>query len=135
MSDDLNKIRACLEQHLRAIPSIPTIVVPNVKYDPNKDTPFVRVQFVPLSRRPANVGPNPLNRHDGLYALNVYTPEYQGEGEGLRIAQLIMDAFAPSTSISYGGENVGISYSEAEMAYGDSPFFATPVNVGWYAYT
>lgn len=135
MSDDYNKIRACLEQHLRAIIGIPLVIVGNVKYDPQKDTPFVRAQFAPLSRRPANVGPNPLNRHDGLYSLNVYTPEYNGEGEGLRVAQLIADAFAPSTSIAYGGENVGISYSEVMMAYGDSPFFATPVNVGWYAYT
>lgn len=132
---EYNSIRACLEQHLRGTVGIPDVVVPNKKYDPKPLVPFVRAQFAPLSRRPASVGNNPLMRHEGLYQLNVYQPLNVGEGPGLEIASILAERFKASTAIIYGGEEVGISYSEVGMPFPDTPFHATPVTVGWYAYT
>ena len=130
----LNPIRACLEQYLLATAGIPAVAIPNVKFDPDPKVPFIRVQFVPTSKRPANVGPNPLERYEGLYQLNVYHPSNEGEGYGLNIADVLMERFKPSTSIVFGGEEVGIMYSEVGLPFPDAPFYTTPVTVGWYAY-
>ena len=132
---DINVIRACLENFLKATSGIPEVVVPNKKYDPDPAVSFVRAQFVPLSRRPANVGTNPLVRSEGLYVLNVHTAEYGGEGTGFQIGDLIISRFKPSTAIVHLGQEVGISYSEAGMPYSDAPFYITPITIGWYAYS
>lgn len=132
---DINPIRACLEQFLLATAGLPVIALPNVSFDPDPTVSFIRVQFVPVSLRPANVGRNPLKRHDGLYQLNVHTPLNVGEGVGLSIADVLIERFEPSTAISFGGQDVGISYSEVSMPFPNTPFYTTPVTVGWYAYS
>ena len=134
-----NAVRVALENHLNTTPStpapaLPAIAWPNVPYTPVKGTPYVRADFVPTLRRPAVVGPNPEQRMSGLYILTVFTPEYAGAAAGTTLADKLLTRFNGSSAILATGLIVRIEYSEARMPLHEPPFYAIPVEIGWYAY-
>ena len=129
-----NSIREALDSHLAATQNIPIVVYENTPYDQIPDTPHIRVQFLPTSRRPAVRGPNPQNRHQGLYTMTVCIPVEYGTGTGLEIADTLMERFNGSTDVVGMDLTVSLEYSEAEGSFEDEPFYCTPVQVGWYVY-
>lgn len=130
----MNKIRAALENHLVTMPDVPPVATPNVKFDPDESTLFLRAQFIPRVRRPDVRGPNPMQRYEGLYNILVCSPTYDGEGAGLAIADTLLQRFDATTDITRNGVTVRIDYAEVALSYQDSPFFCTPVVVSWYTY-
>jgi len=130
----MNDIRAALENHLRTMPEVPPIATPNMKFDPDEDTLFVRAQFVPRFRRPDVRGPQPMQRYEGFYNLLVCSPTYRGEGPGLSAADSLLSRFDATSDITRGGVTLRIDYAEVGLNYLDAPFFCTPVVVSWYTY-
>ena len=156
----INDIRACLDTHLASTSGIPAIANQNVPYRPTTGTPYLKVDLVPTSRRPAVRGLNPQQRYDGLYSILVCTPEAMGAGAGYDIADLLLNRFNATTDISYtsptdtilleSGDDillesgdklllgsptiVSVDYSEVRTSFLDSPFYCTPVIVSWYVY-
>jgi len=130
----INDIRACLDTHLSGTVGIPSIARQNVPFEPTTGTPFVKADLVPTSRRPAVRGLNPQQRYDGLYSLLICTPEGLGPGAGYDIADLLLDRFNATTDISNTGLIISVDYSEVRTSFLDSPFYCTPVTVGWYVY-
>jgi hypothetical protein len=156
----INDIRACLDTHLSGTVGIPAIARQNVPYEPTTGTSFIKVDLVPTSRRPAVRGLNPQQRYDGLYSILICTPEGMGPGAGYDVADLLLDRFNATTDISYtnptdtilleNGDDilletgdrlllgsptiVSIDYSEVRTSFLDSPFYCTPITVGWYIY-
>lgn len=129
-------IRTVLETHLSTTPSpaLPALAWPNVPYTPTVGTPYITVEFIPVLRRPVVVGPDPEQRHSGLFYLTVFTPESRGADAGLTIVDQLLTRFNGHTSITGATVNVSIEYSEAKMALHMPPFYAIPVEIGWYAY-
>ena len=156
----INDIRACLDTHLTGTVGIPAIARQNVPYQATTNTPFIKVDFMPTSRRPAVRGLNPQQRYDGLYNILICTPEGLGSGAGYDIADLLLDRFNATTDVVYTNptdaillengddillENgdrlllgsptiVSIDYSEVRTSFLDSPFYCTPITVGWFIY-
>lgn len=130
----INDIRACLDSHLTGTSGIPTVARQNVPFEPTTGTSFVKADLIPTSRRAAVRGLNPQKRYDGLYSLLICTPEGLGSGAGYDIADLLLARFDAATDITYNGFIVSIDYSEVRTSYLDSPFYCTPVTVGWYIY-
>jgi hypothetical protein len=130
----INDIRACLDSHLSGASGIPTIARQNVPFEPTTSTSYVKADMVPTSRRPAVRGLNPQQRYDGLYSLLICTPEGLGSGAGYDIADLLLARFNAATDISFGGLTISVDYSEVRTSFLDSPFYCTPVTVGWYVY-
>lgn len=130
----INDIRACLDNHLTGTSGIPTIARQNVPFEPTTGTSFVKADMIPTSRRPAVRGLNPQKRYDGLYSLLICTPEGLGPGAGYDIADLLLARFDAATDITYNGFIVSIDYSEVRTSFLDSPFYCTPITVGWYIY-
>lgn len=156
----INDIRACLDTHLSGTVGLPAIARQNVPFEPATGTSFIKVDFVPVSRRPAVRGLNPQQRYDGLYNLLVYTPEGLGPGAGYNIADTLLARFEATTDITYvntldallqeNGDHllkedngllllerqiiVTLDYSEIRTSFLDSPFYCTPVTVAWYIY-
>ena len=130
----INDIRACLDSHLTGTSGVPTIARQNVPFEPTSGTSFVKADLIPTSRRAAVRGLNPQKRYDGLYSLLICTPEGLGSGAGYDIADLLLARFDAATDITYNGFIVSIDYSEVRTSYLDSPFYCTPVTVGWYIY-
>ena len=134
----INDIRACLDTHLSSTVGIPAIARQNVPYQATTNTPFIKVDFMPTSRRPAVRGLNPQQRYDGLYNILICTPEGLGSGAGYDIADLLLDRFNATTDVVYTNPTdatiVSIDYSEVRTSFLDSPFYCTPITVGWYIY-
>jgi len=156
----INDIRACLDTHLSGTVGIPPIARQNVPYQATTGTSFVKADLVPTSRRPAVRGLNPQQRYDGLYSILICTPEGLGSGAGYDIADLLLDRFNATTDVVYtnptdailleSGDDillesgdrlllgsptiVSIDYSEVGTSFLDSPFYCTPITVGWYIY-
>jgi hypothetical protein len=136
----LNDIRVALESHLASTaaspaPALPAIAWPNVPYTPAPGTPYIRVEFIPALRRPVVAGPNPEQRFSGLFYLTIFTPEERGAATGTTLADKLLTRFNGSSSIVTTNAIVRLEYSEAKMPLHDPPFYAIPIEVGWYAYT
>lgn len=130
----INDIRACLDSHLTGTSGIPTIARQNIPFEPTTGTSYVKADMIPTSRRAAVRGLNPQKRYDGIYSILVCTPEGLGAGAGYDIADLLLARFDAATDITYNGFIVSIDYSEVRTSFLDSPFYCTPITVGWYIY-
>lgn len=140
MANIFDDIRGALEVELSNIVGIPDIAYENVGYDPTTGVSFVRPQFIPTIRRPAVMGLNPQQRHQGLFRVLCYTPEGQGPAEADDLANSIMDTFEATTDISFTNADteeiiLSIDYAERELGITDSPWYYVPVNIGWYIYS
>jgi hypothetical protein len=116
-------------------PALPAIAWPNVPFTPVTGTPYIRADFVPTLRRPVVAGPDPEQRLSGLFMLTVFTPEAQGAAAGMEIADKLLDRFNGSGAIIASTVTVRLEYSEARMPLHSPPFYAIPVEIGWYAYS
>lgn len=135
-----NNIRAALESHLATTADLPDIAYENVSFEPTTGSSFLRVAFVPVSRRAAVRGLNPQQRYDGVFRVFCYTPEGNGPAAADDLANKVMDAFDATTDISFtpSGEDeiiVSVDYAERDSGFVDSPWYYTTVNIGWYIYS
>lgn len=134
-----NNIRAALESHLSTTADLPDIAYENVSFDPTTGSSFLKVAFVPVSRRPAVRGSNPQQRYDGVFRVFCYTPEGNGPAAADDLANKVMDAFDATTDISFtpaGGDEiiVSVDYAERDSGFVDTPWYYATVNIGWYVF-
>ena len=134
MANIHKEIRSILEVQLANISNVPQIAYENVPYVPTTGTSYIKVDYLPTSRRPAVRGLNPQQRCDGIFAINCYAPEGNGPSAAETIAENVMTAFEATSSFTTNNVTVSIDYAEADQALVDSPWFLVPVNIGWYAY-
>lgn len=127
-------IRKTLEVYLSNTSSIPVVAWENVSFSPDTNTPFIKFQFQPTSRRPAHLGLNPQMRYQGIVTLLVHQPENQGPGDTEDLVDTLIDRFDATKDISYGGVIVSLEYAERERSYVNSPWYITPIRIGWYRY-
>lgn len=134
-----NNIRAALESHLANTADLPDIAYENVTFEPTTGTSFLKVVFVPVSRRASVRGTNPQQRYEGIFRVFCYTPEGSGPAAADDLANKIMQAFDATTDISFtpsGGDEiiVSVDYAERDNGFVDSPWYYVSVNIGWYIY-
>lgn len=132
----LNDIRVALENHLATTPApaLPAIAWPNVPFVRTEGTPFIHVEFLPVTRRPAVVGPNPEHRISGLFYMTIYTPEDRGASSGMLLADRLVTRFNGSSAIVAPNVTVRLEYSEVKSPLHEPPFFVIPVETGWFAF-
>ena len=136
---DINPIiRAALETHLSVTSGLPDIAYENVTYSPTTGQSFIKVAYLPTLRRPDVMGTNPQQRYQGIFSLNVYSPEGSGPGACEAIVKKLLERFEATTDITYNDGSadytVSISYAERGNALVDAPWYLIPVNIGWYIY-
>jgi hypothetical protein len=73
-------------------------------------------------------------RHSGLFYVTAYTAESLGASAGLTLADAIQARFNGSSAIITSPVIVRIEYSEVKLPLHDPPFYAIPVEIGWYAF-
>lgn len=135
-----NATRVALENHLNTTPvatdeaPLPPIAWPNVPFTRQEGQAFLRVEFVPILRRPVTAGPTPEQRLSGQFFVTVFTPEDQGADAGMTLVDRILTRFNGSDAIIASSVIVRLEYSEPKLPLHDPPFFAIPVEIGWYAY-
>ena len=132
-------IRAALESHLNNTANLPAIAYENVAFTPVVGTSFIKSQYVPTSTKPAVRGLNPQLRYQGIYSVTVFAPEGAGPNEAEGYINTIIESFEATTDITFtNGDGdtfkVSIDYSERQQGMIDSPWYFTPINIGWYIY-
>ena len=120
---DMNPIiRAALETHLAGTSGLPDIAYENVTYSPTTGQSFI----------------NPQQRYQGIFSLNVYSPEGTGPSACEAIVKKLLERFEATTDITYNDGSadytVFISYAERSNALVDAPWYLIPVDIGWYIY-
>lgn len=130
----MNDIRQALDARLAATSGLPSVFFENVENEQVPTTSHIRVQFIPTSRRPANRGPSPQHRIQGLYVLTICTPVDEGSGLALDYVDSLLDRFNGSSDVAGVAITVSIEYSEAQSAFVDEPFYCVPIEIAWYAY-
>ena len=124
MASIQNDIRAALESKLSSTSGLPPIAYENVAFVPTTGTSFLKVQYLPTVTRPAARGLNPQLRYQGVFSVTAYTPE----GRGPATADIsFTNADAETITVS-------IDYAERQQGMVDSPWYFTPINIGWYIY-
>lgn len=131
----INDIRVILESRLAGTAGLPAVAWPNVPFTPTPETTYIRAEFIPVLRRPSVAGPNPEQRFSGLFYLTIYTPDERGAAAGMTLADTLLARFNGSESLVTTNGIVRIEYSEVKMPLHDPPFYAIPVEVGWYSFT
>jgi len=161
MSSVTRSIRSALETRLSQTTDVPSISFQNVKYKPSTGTEFIEVQFQPTSRRPSTMGPNPVQRYQGLLTLLIHWPENVGPGEAEGLADNLVERFESITDLYWsistdslltedeafivlenGGRvlvdnddiYIRIEYTQVETPYSNPPWYVVPVRVAWYTY-
>tara|TARA_R110000796_G_scaffold30122_11_gene80763 strand:- start:428 stop:847 length:420 start_codon:yes stop_codon:yes gene_type:complete len=134
-----DEIRAALEVALAGVTDVPQIAWENDKYEPTTGTPYIQVRLLPTARRPAVRGLSPQMRYQGVLQLLVRTPKGTGPAPSQTITENILATFEATTDLSFTNTDsetiyVTIDYSEQVGAYTESPWYTTPINVGWYSY-
>ena len=81
----LNAVRAVLDDRLINMPSVPLLAYQNVPYEHAPGVPFIKINFVPVSRRLATMGNTPQQKYQGIYRLLICYPEAEGPGTLLNI--------------------------------------------------
>lgn len=147
-----NDIRFCLEDNLSKIDGLPSIINENLNSYPQNPESHIVTQFVPTSRRPVTTGSRPWFNKIGFFKALIRTPINTGTGEALDYADKIETFFHPSRPFTtnklgpsltldfsdglyeYDSTTtvVLIDYAEVSGSYEESPYYCTPVNIGWH---
>jgi Bacteriophage related domain of unknown function len=147
-----NDIRFCLEFALSSITGLPPIVNENLNSYPQDPTAHLATKLVPTSRRAVTMGENPYTNKIGFMQVLIRVPLNEGTGEALDYADTIETFFGPSTYFTtaklgrslqmdftnqlYAFDSttttVVIDYAEASSSFEESPYYCTPVNIGWH---
>ena len=150
-----NKIRYGLDAALASITGLPEIVNENLNSFPQNPTDHIETRFVPTNRRATTVGEGPYTKKLGYYRATIRTLLNSGTGIGLDYADLVEDFFTPGIWLEVGKDvtsldldfmnqvystepatiTVVVDYSEAAGSYEESPYYCTPVVIGWHCDT
>ena len=130
----VNKIRAALENHLITMVGAPTIYTNNIAYEAEPNTNFVKCRVVVTNIEPATRGLNPHLKHSGFFPTLICTPEGDGSGASMEIAEAILDRFTSTTDISYDGIILTIDTAQMANSYYSAPFDCLPLTINWYIY-
>lgn len=139
MANVFRDIRAAFETQLAGLTGIPDISYENLKYHPSAQSPYVEAILLPTEKKPAVRGLNPQERYEGIFRVICYSPEGSGPGACDELAELILDGFPATSSISYTNSdtvttNVSVDYAEREAGFLEGAFYYIPVNIGFYVY-
>lgn len=128
-------IRSALESQVANISGVPSAANrawQNVQFTPTTGTSWIRMTFQPTRRRPQDVTADGLQRFDGLFLIDIFSPEGNGPAAAETLADATVDAFEAGTVLSANGQVLMIEYAEIDRAPNqDSPWFQVPVTIKW----
>jgi hypothetical protein len=118
---------AALLALLATVSGVPTTATPNTRFAKVVSTPWMTAQFAPqeetLRTKTARDG---RMRLTGVLRLKLYYPPLAGDSAALAMAEAILTAFAPGTTLTNGATTVHLD-SGSRMWMG-----GTDIEPGWY---
>lgn len=83
----------------------------------------------------AGCGTEALNKHTGIYQINVNTPLNVGSGPALVIADAVAEEFKRGTKLDAGSFEITIKKVFVSKSIKDNTHYMIPVTIQFYAYT
>jgi hypothetical protein len=131
------KIYKVLCDKLLALTLSPTmqIAFQNVPFTPPTGG-YLRASHFPNTTNQITLGDTGINRHEGIFQIDVFTPENEGIIKAMEIAGTIEQHFKRGTYINNDGVLVRIMQPpEITTSLKSSPYLQTPISIRWQADT
>lgn len=133
-------IRGALQERLLTVDGLPSgIAWQGQEYEPDADELYVEATVSYTSQRQRSLGPSGLDRHEGVFLVDVVFPT-PPHLNGLNQAEILSDAirakYTTQGTLTKNGTNVGIDYAErADVQKRDNGRSAIPIAIAWYCYS
>lgn len=125
-----------LLKHLGEMVLTPPLPVsyPNAPFTPPASGKYLRASHLPNTTSAVTLGPNGINRHQGLFQVMVVWPENLGEIDAKVVADAIVTRFKRGTTITHNGQIIRI-IQPPSVAPGmqDPPSYMVPVTIRYLA--
>lgn len=129
-------MRSALRAALLAVPDLPSVAWEGAKYTPMAGQPYLREALRVTSYRRRALGRGGTLQHDFRAVLTLVYPSNQGTKDIEAMEGVLVQAFAPGTSLVYGGQSGLVTSAEP---YGglqtNNDWIQSTINVSFTAYT
>ena len=133
MTDVYQNARIALETRLSTYQS-DNVAWENVDFVPETGTPFLRSSFLSAAPARASLGPSGVDRHRGVYQIEVAQPRDSGTGAAMAKVDAIIAHFPRGLNLQSGGVDLQVERTYPGPAFERDGFYVTPVSVIWYCY-
>lgn len=99
-------IQTALDKTLAFMAGLPSVAWANVKHVPVNGTSYLRPTLLPATSELYTL--TDVNRHPGLYQVDIFTPVEKGMYAGLSIADDIKTHFESNRRLSQNGDTIFI---------------------------
>lgn len=128
-----NKILRGFEVQLATIASSTPIASPNVDYTPVVGTSFIRSTLLPAQTLQASIGIDGTNRYQGVYQVDVFSPQGTGPAAGIALVDEIIELFPRGLSLSTDDITVRVATSSVLPAREEPDWYQIPVSIDWFS--
>lgn len=132
MATYFNDIQAAFDNRLNTMSGGYDIAWPNVAYEPDVNTTYLRPFFLPAETVQVGLGGDGLDDTRGIYQIDVVFPAGSGR---TNIPDVVADHFKRGTNLSYNGTNVRIRSVSIGPALRDGAWYFVPVSIAFQTYT
>ena len=132
MSTLFNDIQAALDTRLVSMTGGYDIAFPNVPYEPEAGTTYLRPTFLPAETLQAALGDDGKDITVGIYQVDVFNPAGAGRTS---VPDTIADHFKRGTNLAYNGTTLRVQSVSILSATIDGSWQIVPVSISFYTYT
>lgn len=129
-------LRAAFRQKLGTVSGLPAqIAWEGRPFTPTIGQAFMRESFRPIYSQPRAIGVGGTIQHRMTGNLTLFYPAGKGTVEIEQAAGAILAAFAPGTSLTYGGASCVVLQAERAPLLQEADYIGCPVTITLQAYT
>jgi len=132
MATFFNDIQAAFDNRLQSMSGGYDIAWPNIEFEPDAGTTFLRPAFLPADTLQVGLGSDGLDDTRGIYQIDVVTPAGSGR---TTISDEVADFFKRGTTLSFNGVNIRIRSASIGPAIREGAWNFIPVSVSFQTYT
>ena len=129
-------LRAAFRAKMTDTAGLPTLIAWEGRvFSPGIGVPFMRESFRPIYSEPRAVGKGGTIQHRMTGNINLFYPASKGTVDIEQAAGLLLAAFAPGTSLVYGGSSGVVLKAERAPLMQEPDFIGCPITITIQAYT
>ena len=128
-------ISAALDVQLSIMAGVPPVAWANIPFTPVSGTLYIRPHVLPNNTAQAAAGSTGIDRHEGIYQVDVLAPAGRGKKEATEMADLVANHFARGTTLAYNGTNVRLGSVSRTSGEVDEDRFVINVSIEYFTHT
>lgn len=124
-------IEKALQKAINSVSNIPDIAWPNIEFDPEIGTPFVRPTLIPANSVPLANG---QYKQLGIYQIDVYVPTNKGIKTLYTIIDDIFDYFRANKTLTQGDSKILITRINTGRSERQDSWYSCSVEINYVCY-